>query len=57
MHIRHLNGCHKFILLENYDGIKRETQQMISVQDAVQGTCPAQEIPLCLYNMHLLHMY
>lgn len=57
MHIRHLNGCHKVTVLESYDGIKRQMQQMISVQDVVQGTCPAQEIPLCLYNMHLLHMY
>lgn len=57
MHIRHLNGFHKVTVLESYDGIKRQMQQMISVQDVVQGTCPAQEISLCLYNMHLFHVY
>lgn len=55
MYIRHLNG-HKVIILESYDGIKRQMQQMVSVQD-VPGNCPTQEIPLCLYNMNMFHMY
>lgn len=44
MHIRNLTGCHKVIVLESYDAIKKQTQQIISVQDVVQGTCPAQDI-------------